>query len=185
MNTPKPKNDDIIGKEDFESESDESEEQIDDINEEEKEDDDLESEYDDEKQKETNEEQDIDQEDENTCLYNFVKKDDDEASEIEDEILNDDYNTTNIIKTTDRETKPVLTKYERVVVLGTRAKQLSLGAKPMLLNVENMSPIQIAKLELERGVIPFIIEKELPNGVKERWKINELKIIIVTRMYFL
>ena len=58
-----------------------------------------------------------------------------------------------------------------------RAKQLSLDAKPMIKGLSKMNPIEIAKLELEKGVMPLIIERILPNGKKEHWKVNELKII--------
>jgi DNA-directed RNA polymerase subunit K/omega len=70
-----------------------------------------------------------------------------------------------------------MTIYERVRLLGERAKQLSLGAKPMIKNVDNMNPKDIAKLELENKVIPLIIIRTLPNGVKEKWKVSELEII--------
>lgn len=47
----------------------------------------------------------------------------------------------------------------------------------MLLNVENLQPKDIAKLELELGKIPFKIEKVFPNGRREIWKVSELKIV--------
>lgn len=120
------------------------------------------------------------------CFYNFAKKnvvdkdddfnDDDYIDEIETE---DDHNKKNINKKitgSDRITKPFLTKYERVRILCDRAKQLSLGAKPMLKETKNMTAKDIAKAELEKGVIPFKIERPLPNGTIELWKISELKI---------
>lgn len=76
----------------------------------------------------------------------------------------------------DRITMPYLTKYERVRVLGTRAKQISLGAKILVNNVDltTKSHIEIATIELELGVIPFKIRRPLPNGQVEEWKISEL-----------
>ncbi|AYV81206.1 MAG: DNA-directed RNA polymerase subunit 6 [Harvfovirus sp.] len=118
-----------------------------------------------------------------TCVYKFAKKNMSESDEEDDEDIfeDDEIEPTRaidqIVPAEERETKPVLTKYERVRILGDRAKQLSLGAKPMLLNVDNMNPKEIAKLELERGVIPFIIEKTLPDGRRERWKVSELAIV--------
>ena len=117
-----------------------------------------------------------------TCMYNFNKKnddDDDYEGEYELHFEDDDIEQNNDIITDPdkRESKPILTKYERVRILGDRAKQLSLGAKPMLLNVDNLPPKDIARLELERKVIPFIIEKTLPDGRRERWKVSELEII--------
>ena len=54
-----------------------------------------------------------------------------------------------------RITKKFMTIYERVRLLGVRAKQLSLGAKPMIRNAENQDPKTIAKLELENKVMPL------------------------------
>jgi len=116
-----------------------------------------------------------------SCLYKFTKKAGSDSDNDDDiEIFDDDnkeVKTELISKPEDRVTKPVLTKYERVRIIGDRAKQLSLGAKPMILNVENMQPKQIAKLELENRSLPFIIEKRLPDGRCDRWHISELKII--------
>lgn len=177
--------DDIIEKEDFDNLSDEDNKDIEIIEEQKDDDDDiLENEdYGDEEQKdniEDEQEEEYEQEGDESCLYKFAKKITSDSEEEEDLVFEDDFNdekTETVVITEDRETKPILTKYERVRILGDRAKQLSLGAKPMLLNVENMNPKDIARLELERGVIPFIIEKILPDGKRERWKVSELKIV--------
>lgn len=185
---------DIIEKEDFDNLSDEDKENDEDViveGEEQKEEDDdiLENEdYGDEEQKDVEEEQDVEYEQgeaeadtDGNCLYKFAKKITSDSEDDDDEFVFEDDTETKkndlIVNNEDRETKPILTKYERVRILGDRAKQLSLGAKPMLLNVDNMNPKDIAKLELERGVIPFIIEKILPDGRRERWKVSELKIV--------
>ena len=137
-----------------------------------------------------------------TCLYKYAKKeeesDDESVSALYnnlseavdkttdfdvstdiDEILQDDKKdiSTTISKPEDRETKPVLTKYERVRIIGDRAKQISQGAKPMLANVEKLHPKEIAKLELEYGVNPFKIIRTLPDGTREIWNVNELEIV--------
>ena len=70
-----------------------------------------------------------------------------------------------------------MTIYERVRLLGERATQLSYGAKPMIKNVGNLDPKIIAKLELEAKLIPLIIIRTLPNGLKEKWRVSELEII--------
>jgi DNA-directed RNA polymerase subunit K/omega len=125
------------------------------------------------------EDEDFDKDD--NCMYKFNRKNfDDDEDEVDDEELSfEDDNVKYddlITNPEDREAKPVLTKYERVRILGDRAKQISLGAKPMLLEVDDLSPKEIAKLELEKGVIPLIIEKVFPDGKRERWKVSELKI---------
>jgi DNA-directed RNA polymerase subunit K/omega len=184
--------DDVIEKEDFDemsgdenADKDENEEDVDAADEVQKEEDDDilgNRDYGDEDQKEEpNEEQDGEYEQEGeACLYKYAKKILSDSDESDDEVIFEDdaepKKMDTVVQNEERETKPILTKYERVRILGDRAKQLSLGAKPMLLNVENMGPKEIAKLELERGVIPFIIEKPLPDGRRERWKVNELKI---------
>lgn len=119
------------------------------------------------------------------CIYRFTGKknklhnilDDFEA---EDDFSDDDDKNIDTTKYADpdkRITKNYMTIYERVRLLGERSKQLSLGAKPMIKGVENLSPKDIAKLELQNKVMPLIIIRTLPNGVKEKWKINELEII--------
>jgi len=116
-----------------------------------------------------------------SCLYKFNKKnfdDDDIEEEVELHFEDDDIVADEIVTNPeDREAKAILTKYERVRILGDRTKQLSLGAKPMLIVGDDMQPKEIARLELEKGVIPFIIEKTLPNGRRERWKVSELEIV--------
>ena len=78
------------------------------------------------------------------------------------------------VKSEDRVTKPMLFEFERVRILGERATQISMGAKPMIKNVDNLDPKIVAKMELENKVIPLIIIRELPNGLMEKWKISEL-----------
>ena len=108
-------------------------------------------------------ENEIDNEDIIDCFYDF------EQNEINN-IQNND------VPKEDRITMPYLTKYERVRVLGTRAKQISLGAKILVKNVDltTKNPIEIAKIELELGIVPFKIRRPLPNGKVEEWKISEL-----------
>jgi DNA-directed RNA polymerase I, II, and III subunit RPABC2 len=113
--------------------------------------------------------------DDEGCLYNFTKVDPDEEDDDDDIGIEDDEPEVNI-KDNEKMTKPYLTKYERVRALGARAKQISMGAKPMLKNIDNLSAKEIAKLELENKVMPFIIERPLPNGKVEIWNINDLII---------
>jgi DNA-directed RNA polymerase subunit K/omega len=119
-----------------------------------------------------------------SCVYKFTKKKqvidldleagedqfEDQTEGEQEAILENIYVPNN-----ERVTKKILFNYERVRILGERARQLSLGAKPMLKNVENLDPKTVAKLELEHKVIPLIILRELPNGRIEKWKVSELK----------
>ena len=126
------------------------------------------------------EEEEAEEEADDDCLYKKAKVKNFDADDNEElELVYDDDNIIfdEIVKPDDRITKPFMTIFERVRLLGDRAKQLSLGAKPMIKGLETINPKDVAKLELEKGVMPLIIERVLPNGKKERWYTHELKII--------
>ena len=87
-----------------------------------------------------------------------------------------------IVKKENRITMPVLTKYEYVNALGTRAAQIANGAKIMIKNSEELlqskSPVEIAEIEiLKTRTCPLIIVRPLPNNKEERWSINELELL--------
>jgi len=52
------------------------------------------------------------------------------------------------------------TRYERARIIGARALQISMGA-PVLIDVEKKEPIEIALIELERGVIPITVKRTM------------------------
>ena len=84
-----------------------------------------------------------------------------------------------IIHNKNRITRPILTKYEKTLILGTRAQQIS-GGSPILidnvfLNNDTNTPLNIARIELKNNVLPFIIRRPLPNGTYEDWQLTELK----------
>lgn len=75
-------------------------------------------------------------------------------------------------------TLPVLTRYEKARVLGERAKQINMGAKPFVEVDESMiDGYLIALKELEQKAIPFIIQRPLPNGGSEYWRISDLEVL--------
>jgi DNA-directed RNA polymerase subunit K/omega len=96
----------------------------------------------------------------------------------------EDYNET-IIKTdpSKHTTRNVMTKYELTKVIGMRVEQLARGS-PTLIDVEaeigetnNVHTLhKIAQLELEKKVLPFILQRSLPNGEKEYWRIQDMVI---------
>jgi len=111
---------------------------------------------------------------EDKCLYVYAEEDDSDYEE--EEVFDDDFDIgEDIVKQEHRITKPILYNFERVRLIGDRAKQLALGAKPMIKNIKGLSAKKIAELELENNTIPFIIQRPLPNGKKERWALNELR----------
>jgi len=147
------------------------------------EDDETES-TDSEKNNSTDDKEDADEPgDDDDCIYRFTKKknviDDDDDGGDADYFLDEDVKIDEnvYVSNNDRITKPVLTKYERVRVLGERARQLSLGAKPMIKGLINAEPKDVARLELKLKVIPLIIIRTLPTGKKERWRVSELEIM--------
>ena len=59
-------------------------------------------------------------------------------------------------------------KYDKARIIGARALQISQGA-PMLIKLSDeelaklhYNPIEIAKLEFEKGIIPLTVKKALP-----------------------
>jgi DNA-directed RNA polymerase subunit K/omega len=148
-------------------------------------DDDLEAkdEEEDEVEEEEEEEEEGGDDGDGDCLYRFTgkkKKVKDVLAdiEIEDDFFEDEpIVTSTFVEPANRMTKKYLTIYERVRILGERAKQLSLGAKPLIKGAENLDPKVVARMELEKKIIPLIIIRTLPNGQKEKWRVSELELI--------
>ena len=60
------------------------------------------------------------------------------------------------------------TKYEKARIIGARALQIAMGA-PFLIKLAekdllkiNYSPIEMAKMEFDQGVLPITIKRPLP-----------------------
>jgi DNA-directed RNA polymerase subunit K len=80
-----------------------------------------------------------------------------------------------------KQEKPVevLTKYEKARLIGARALQIALGA-PFAVKVDEAklkeikyNPIEIAKMELEAGVLPISISRKMPKKLDRE---EELRI---------
>ena len=63
------------------------------------------------------------------------------------------------------------TKYERARIIGARALQLTMGA-PMLLKMSKediekimYNPIEISKMEFEKGIIPITVKRPMPRRI--------------------
>lgn len=82
-----------------------------------------------------------------------------------------------ITNNNDKITKKVLFKYERVRILGIRAKQIANGAPPMIKNFKGLSPKEIAFEELKMKVLPFNVIRKLPSGEEEIYSVNELEVV--------
>jgi len=135
---------------------------------------DIESKQDDDEDNDEDNEDDNEENGKDKCYQKFSKK-----SNIDTDIDYDEYFIKDdeiIINKTGRITKPYLTKYEKVRILGDRARQLAQGAKPMIKNTTGLSHKEVALLELKSKVIPLIIERPIPNVGVEKWKLSELEI---------
>jgi DNA-directed RNA polymerase I, II, and III subunit RPABC2 len=75
-------------------------------------------------------------------------------------------------------TLPILSRYEKARILGERAEQINSGAQPFI-DIESsmIDGYLIALKELEQKKIPFIIQRPLPNGGCEYWRLTDLEII--------
>ena len=75
-------------------------------------------------------------------------------------------------------TIPILTKYEKTKILGLRVKQLNNNSKPFLdLADKILDNFIIANMELQEKKLPFIIQRPIPNGSFEYWKLQDLEIL--------
>jgi DNA-directed RNA polymerase I, II, and III subunit RPABC2 len=73
-------------------------------------------------------------------------------------------------------TIPILSRYERARVLGERADQINSGAQPFIeVEPTMIDGYLIALKELEQKKIPFIIQRPLPNGTSEYWRLRDLE----------
>ena len=64
------------------------------------------------------------------------------------------------------------TKYERARIIGARALQIAMGA-PLLMKMGknelekiNYSPVELAKTEFNKGILPITIKRPLPRKLE-------------------
>lgn len=97
-----------------------------------------------------------------------------EEEEEEYEIKIIDHSETQQKLFKEKTTIPYLTKYEKTILIGSRAQQLNKGAIPMV-QVNNLKKtVDIAEKELKERKIPLLVRRYLPNGEYEDWRIDEL-----------
>lgn len=82
---------------------------------------------------------------------------------------------------TDTRSSPMMSKYEFNSVIGLRATMLSKGAIPLVdvtdLEIKsNMELRSVAIRELNENKLPFIVERQLPGGKSEHWKVASLDL---------
>lgn len=78
----------------------------------------------------------------------------------------------------ERKTVPDLSKYERAMVLKSRVLSLDNGAKARVAVAGSSTPdyhYRVAQAELAQGKLDeYIVERDMPDGTKEKWHIREL-----------
>lgn len=84
-------------------------------------------------------------------------------------------NITSLCPNPNRRTEPVMTRFERARVLGSRARLIEKNSLPMVDPKGEIDPVKIATMELEAGVMPLKIRRRLPDGTCEEWKVSELE----------
>ena len=69
-----------------------------------------------------------------------------------------------------------LTRFEQARLLGARAIQISMGAKPKVELGDSLDPIDIAYKELKEGVLPLdVIKNEDLNKKNKKYHNNSIK----------
>ena len=67
-----------------------------------------------------------------------------------------------------------LTKYEETKIIGGRARQLSVGAFPLVKPEPGDTIFTIAVKELKAGVLPIVIRRRYPDGTYEDLLLQDL-----------
>ncbi len=67
---------------------------------------------------------------------------------------------------------PRLTRFEVTRLLSARSLQLSLGAPALVKAPKHVTFIEMAKLEMEKNVLPIAVLREFPDGRVERVEAN-------------
>jgi DNA-directed RNA polymerase I, II, and III subunit RPABC2 len=76
-------------------------------------------------------------------------------------------------------TIPFVTRYEKARIIGERAKQINAGAS-LFIEVEPnvIDGYLIALEEFNQKKIPFIIQRPMPNGGCEYWRLKDLDVLL-------
>ena len=80
----------------------------------------------------------------------------------------------NLLYLNEKKTRPYITKFEKVKIIGTRAAQIENGNSPLVIVPNNItSSLEIASLEYSNKKIPLLIRRYLSNGSYEDWRISD------------
>jgi DNA-directed RNA polymerase I, II, and III subunit RPABC2 len=117
-------------------------------------------------EKDTDKDTEMNNDEDDDCLYQYddlVEERDSERQVYE-------------IPRAERMTDPQLTHYEKVRILGIRAKQIAMGSKVMVKYDNSFGPVELAKYELKHKTTPLVIKRPLPDNTYEIWKVSDLNI---------
>jgi DNA-directed RNA polymerase I, II, and III subunit RPABC2 len=79
--------------------------------------------------------------------------------------------------TTPRTTDPMMTVFEKSLIIGKRATAIAYGAEPLIdVPARMVNVVEIAEEELRQKKTPYIIRRDLGNGKYEFWKIKDMII---------
>lgn len=88
----------------------------------------------------------------------------------------DDVDPLSMIDDGDKITDPYMTDFEFARLIGCRDLQLKNGDEPRIDPEDEINTLEIARRELYELVIPLVIQRTLPDGRSELWKVSELYI---------
>jgi len=72
-------------------------------------------------------------------------------------------------------TSPVMTVFEKALVIGKRATQIAYGAEPLFDVPSRLTKVEeIAEEELRLGKNPFMIKRDLGNSRFEYWAVRDM-----------
>lgn len=96
------------------------------------------------------------------------------------DIITDDFN--DIMKKYDpsnNKTRNILSKFEKVKIIGLRSEQLQRGAQPYIKLTPNQPfiPRDVAMQELKEHKLPFMLRRQLPNGTIEYFRLDDMVVL--------
>ena len=106
---------------------------------------------------------------------NSVKPKLESQAELEtSSILDNDYRTILAgYDATKNKSRPIITIYERTLLIGKRATQIAYGANPLIEVHPGMTEIAIAEEELKQRKIPLIIKRTIGDHT-EYWRPSDM-----------
>ena len=97
-----------------------------------------------------------------------------QAEILTSSILDNDYRTILAgYDPTKNKSRPIITIYERTLLIGKRATQIAYGANPLIEIKPGMDEIAIAEEELKQRKIPLIIKRSIGDHT-EYWRPSDM-----------